>query len=1060
MTSLPEYILESPVKFLNGYVVDVSSVMGRDGGSSAIQLRIIEPNDASLVYPTSGTACIFTIGGLEFGGILQRRNYEESTSGYIWDFTLENASKVMDGVSVVLDGFEGYGYNAGNSTNIGSLSSPFTTEINNVWNPFAVRENYNYGGIFGGSNTNSFGFPAADLLTLLEEISRGEHDFGGKISYGQTLYTLDLTELKNIVPDNYRVDGPVRSLTTIISEITEVAGVSYLFTIDGSPNEYGIIEGDAIIKVKIMDNSDQPELGVIDTKITALKEDSKWIQSSSGRELTDAVTQKVVIGGQATRYWRASTNAGHIFPVWGKLRNNEYLISAPITKDILDTILIPVVLDSGEQYSCTPLEVWAAMAGREAWSAYKVMKGDTEIISNSNFTQSLVSKIESGEATPLDLYKTAARDRAYLTAVKENQRYQSIFNAVAAVGNDHWGKQFFVALPVEAGGISNNLKFTQDDKDYITSWEIAGSAWLEDTPISDVSFYDPDGKFKPTVTYSLGNTDVFDYSSFGTDYALGFGGITTFSGVSVDDNIYWRKDIYGNTTAMVLVTVPQVSYYSDETRLEDGLFQLAKLVFGINPDSEGAVFAKRMGYEGLKFSLPPLPVMPTQIGVAQQSTRYTYGPWYNSTQLNGKAELVQDTNLRPEVFGSTALMNEAAESVAYVANTNLGEIDNGVVSTTTLPEYSLADRFAGQGPYITSINAKVGNGGWTTEYSFNSYTLQGGKLAKFDYDRIANIRKGNIKNLKEIRDLYNLPPINKPFPRPPISRRVPDPSYNGFTLFMQRYNPFTKKRSGGGVSVPEATNSMKGEEGGEESFVQGVTTTTVPASSRKNPTKSDDDESVETKVVSDARDGNTGLFNKNHVFPTGKELNPNWGIPKPYRGATIADTPTDLNPDIQEPKEKINTLAQAYPTLVSGWGFDVNGLPVPAKTDGNGNPNGQFAENAGEDIALNKVGPFQMGWHKERQVWTPILPMVEGILTASIGAPSSPFNPNTQGRMKVLRGKGWHFDAEDIGGEAEEAVIVNRDPSLSVDIDDADGDVYVMCLEINYELRPIYVGCV
>jgi len=1052
--------MTEPIKFLDAYVMEASPTIGSNGSNSSCQMRLLEDpdNGVNIDLPTSGTACILTIADFQFGGILQRRNYEESTQGRIWDVTLETPQKVLEGVSVILDDFQGDGFSAGTSTNIGSVGDAFTNQVKNVWNPFAIKENYDFGGDFGNANVNSFGFPASTLLTLLEEISRGEHDFGGKIKYGETEYTLDLTELKNVVPDEYRVKGPVQSLGSILRDIADVSVVDFIVTVEGTTDSRGVITSDAKIKAKVMDRSEQPQLGVVSQKIIDFKNEKNWVSSSDGRELSDAVTQKVVIGGQATRYWRAKTLAGNVFPIWGKLRDSSYLVSPLTDESSLDTLRIPIVLENGQQYSATPLEIWCAMAGREAWAAYKVMKGDTDIISKSAVTSDVVSKIQSGEATPLDLYNTAVRDREYLSAAKEDRNYRRLFDGVASAGGNFWGKQFFVKLPVEPGGIGNNLKFVEEDKDYISSWEITSSAWVEDKPFSDISFYDGEGKLKPTVTYPFGDTNIYDYSSFGSDYSLGFSGISTFNGVSIDDKIYWRKDLQGNSTAMVLVTVPQVPYYSDETRQEDGLFQIAKLVFGLDPDTQGAYFAKAAGYEGLKFTLPPLPIMPLEIGIPQVSRRYTYGPWYSSTQDNGKAEIVQDTNLRPEVFGSSALMDQAAESVAYVANTNLGEIDNGNIKVTGNPQYSLADRFTSQGPYITSISMSWGTSGYTTQYTFDSFTKQAGKLEKYNYDRLSNIQKNTIRSLKEIRDLYTLPPIDKPIPKPPINRRVPSEFYNGYTLFMQRYNPFTGKKTTTGTNADEAANNAKEGSDGATTHTKDLNETVNPVVSRRNPEGDDDTESIETKkpeVVDD-----DGLFDGGSLHPTGKELNPNWAKENVQRGATIADTPVDLNPDIQEPQEKIYTLADSYPRTISGWGFDVNGLPVPAIKDGEGNPTGQFDSEAGQNIKKNKVGPVELRWHKKRQVWTSMMPIVEGTLTASIGAPTTPSNPNEEGRMKIFRGEGWHFDAEDSTGEPEIGVIVNRDPSLSVDIDEADGDVYVMCVEINYELRPIYVGCV
>jgi hypothetical protein len=1058
--------MTEPTFFLNAYAISANISLGTGNSNSACQLKLIEDpdNGYNIQLPEVGTACIFTAGDLSFGGVLQRKNYEESTSGLLWDVTLETPAKVLDGVSIILDTFQGDGYIAGNSTSLGTKNDTFTNQIKNVWNPFAVRENYDYGGIFGGSNINSFGYPAADLLTLLEEISREEHEFGGKISYGETEYTLDLTELKNVMPDNYRVKGPVTSLATIIADVAEASSVDYVVTIEGTTNSYGVITSDAKIKIKTIDKSEAPRLGVVDQKISDLKEEQRWISSASGQELSDSATQKIIVGGPATRYWRAKLSEGNIFPVWGKLDNTgveaRFLLSSPIlSTSQFDSTQVPVILDSGRVYYATILEIWAAMAGREAWNAYNVMKGKPGIYARSKFNQELIQLIESGEATPLDLYDTVVRDATYLSLQNEDRDTQRIFDAIANVGNEYWGKQFLVKLPVEPGGISNNLKYVEEDKDYITSWEISSSAWVEDSPIDDISFYDSEGKLKTTATFLAADPELYDYSSFGVNYQLAFGGVATFNGVSVDNDIYWTRDPSGNVTAFALVTVPQVAYYGNETRADDGIFQLAKLVFGLDPDSEGAIFCKRSGYEGLKFTLPPVPTMPIEIGIPQSSTRYSYGPWYGATQLNGKAEIVSDTNLRPEVFGSTQLMNEAAESLAYVANTNVGAVENGVVQTIGLPEFDITDRFTSDGPYITGMSIDFSTSQITTQYTFNTYTKQGGKLEKYNYDRIANINKNTIRSLQELRELYTLPEFRQPFPKPPINRSVQADNIlaNGFTVFMQNFNPFTGKRSGAGLNSVQAAMIAN-----SDSYSRSNTQKEQPIVDN-----SDNSESEEELTTSKPKSrDDVGLYGGgDHLAPTSKELSPNFSTAvsidhskNPEIKISDADQGLqgkDLNTRNRRPSKRVNTLADACPTLMSGWGFDVNGLPVPR-----GGQAGQFADDAGNDIKKNKRGPAEWRWHDKRGVWTGGNTILEGILTASIGAAASPLDPNTNGRMKVFRGEGWEFDSEDATGTAEEIVITNRDTSLSVDIDDANTDIYCMCIEINYEWRPVYVGCV
>jgi len=188
-------------------------------------------------FPEVGTVCQFAFEGFEFVGIFQRYNYSESTGGRKYDVTFESPSKILDGVQVILSGFEGTGF--WDKPFYPSTDWNFTSQLNNVYNPFGIKENYTWGGTFGYSDYNSAGFPVVDdpnqtglaakgLLTMIEEISQskytydnpngaaihtsvnssGEELIGGPICYGDSKFVIDFGNLKTIVPDFFRLRGP------------------------------------------------------------------------------------------------------------------------------------------------------------------------------------------------------------------------------------------------------------------------------------------------------------------------------------------------------------------------------------------------------------------------------------------------------------------------------------------------------------------------------------------------------------------------------------------------------------------------------------------------------------------------------------------------------------------------------------------------------------------------------------------------------------------------------------------------------------------------------------
>tara|TARA_R100000152_G_C6712181_1_gene139607 strand:- start:443 stop:889 length:447 start_codon:yes stop_codon:yes gene_type:complete len=143
---------------------------------------------------------------------------------------------------------------------------------------------------------------------------------------------------------------------------------------------------------------------------------------------------------------------------------------------------------------------------------------------------------------------------------------------------------------------------------------------------------------------------------------------------------------------------------------------------------------------------------------------------------------------------------------------------------------------------------------------------------------------------------------------------------------------------------------------------------------------------------------------------------------------------------------------------MSGWGYDLAGMPVPALED---KMDGEFYP---ANPALNrgwwKTGPVDLMWDDERQVWAGGLSFVEGELTKSIEPARDITDPDTSGealiyRRKYNRGDG-KYEWEDL---QEKVTITNRDPSLKVDVGAAKYKIYVMLVRINYEWRVVYVSC-
>jgi hypothetical protein len=263
--------LTEPLTMFGVYVESFTSAVGYGAESSTMQMTLVEDPDNGITvkhsldsgvtlidgFPEVGTVCQFAFEGFEFVGIFQRHNYSQSGGGRKYDVTFESPSKILDGVQVILTGFEGTGF--WDNPFFPAEGWNFTSQLHNVYNPFGVKENYSWGGTFGFSDYNETGFPVPDntnlqglaakgLLTMIEEISQSKYTYdnpngpaantsfnsnneeliGGPIHYGDSEFVIDFGNLKTIVPNFFRMKGPTKSINSIVQECCELIVHDYV----------------------------------------------------------------------------------------------------------------------------------------------------------------------------------------------------------------------------------------------------------------------------------------------------------------------------------------------------------------------------------------------------------------------------------------------------------------------------------------------------------------------------------------------------------------------------------------------------------------------------------------------------------------------------------------------------------------------------------------------------------------------------------------------------------------------------------------------------------------
>jgi hypothetical protein len=571
-----------------------------------------------------------------FVGTLQRWGYEEDPSaGRKYDVTLESPGEFLDNVHVILNKWHGYAYTSDLNLNPPTLKPLFTyasttqeddvvrdvtgkakidpvtrqlypkTGIlytpSNVINLFAYKENVQKGGLnavggkFGASDITTQGYPLATILEDMRDCCnvKLQHPFGGKLTLSETEYDLDLSGFQDAMKEigDLRVEGDTSTLTQIIDLIAEKSLHNYYVYIDEplypvnppTANEIKLgVMREASIKFKLITRKEPLEPKAIENLVKEylrLDSPARILKSYKlGQESTSKlVTQKMIIGGPASRTWVA--NKEHILPIWGQKGYGKnafyyygnsvdeyYNMFSPITVTA-DAISMtrerPTTTNVQEgdflSYQTNLLEMRLALANdRNAWNIYHKLFAlalkEAEIggylpafyeTYNYNSPIALVAafgsfnkvkdleQIFDGRNSTHDLMDTSFQSAeirtSYMFGTKDAQidylqrAINTRWNAISAVAKTMYGRQFLVAVPSEPGGVENNFRWNVADQEPNYVWQTTGSAWAGEQIIDyipDASFYSKGmGDLKPTVTYPLFNYEGYasggirDYST-------------------------------------------------------------------------------------------------------------------------------------------------------------------------------------------------------------------------------------------------------------------------------------------------------------------------------------------------------------------------------------------------------------------------------------------------------------------------------------------------------------------------------------------------------------------
>jgi hypothetical protein len=299
---------------------------------------------------TMGSPVYFNFEGWKFNGILKSAERSMSSSGEIFNVTVDSPANILKGTQVILGDFMG-------------MTAPFpalqgsvcdSAGYFNIINAFGYYENDKYDGNFGESGRNEAGMQWHDpyrhhptagpvsggggILTALEDlinnykpyaVNKGDNGLGGPLYFNAHpnaqgcgrdaagvpvggspcgyRYRVDLSQLSiyNLgVPRYFRISQNVMSLMAIIEEVCNIGSSDFFISLEAPTQQHYDDGFFGTIKVNIIKRHSVASTLDLQKTILTKEEDSSddtLISSTLGSTLTDTNLGKMYIGGPSSR---------------------------------------------------------------------------------------------------------------------------------------------------------------------------------------------------------------------------------------------------------------------------------------------------------------------------------------------------------------------------------------------------------------------------------------------------------------------------------------------------------------------------------------------------------------------------------------------------------------------------------------------------------------------------------------------------------------------------------------------------------------------------------------
>lgn len=981
-------------KFLGASVSQYNSTLGWGGQASQLNVTLVEDTlDGDLFSPPPvGTPVYFQFGGQSFGGILQNYRKVSNPSGNpIYEVSIIDPREILSGVQLILNGYVGTTYG-----------------MPNIINVYGYLEAFG----FGYSQAQTTGIPWTSVIAALNAMVAAGYGgiFGNTITLRGHNYELDLSQIP-MIPSYYRIGGDSITLMDFIHEVCEAGACDYFFTLNYVNNTH------FITLHTVSRGAQLTQFG----KITEFVNSVNAVSKDSGFEFVNATTGKFVVGGNVVRMWYNYLDGFDneeyqgVWPFWGLDFDGNAVVGETTEDDHNMTLDARQVNAFGINsfYKTSVNELRAVLSSQSSWESYLIAMNDVNgphyqkaeklgIVSNIGDVKKKVQENQASLAgaqaavggslassnsmkisqfAPVKKKNIQKATEALLFDELKDENIKRVYEYLRSYAQQYLGKRFMVRIPFlyskvdEAGNIITSQAPT--DAGYIPEDQFYSAYANNLLPMDVNSLMTEDGRI---IAYArFDNAQKLDFSELDPESLIpgqtNGGQFSMFVKCTVFPNPVYLNSYTGYSPRAVIelpgCVKEKTAAFNENIRLiYDG-------ILGGAAEAAYAATYGQFGSDNFFSDLMPKPYIPNICAVPLESRVLTYGPWF-AVGADGKMEFEKDDSLVPWNFGDWTAMNYAgnARVASALAQNQLQEF--GQVEFAGTPQINLGGILVNGGPYVTDVTVNISEAGITTVYTMNSWSGNYFKLLRAQVDRYTQLSKNAQQMRRNFREALKRQRVGGQgyynsrewaFASPRRSShsshamicgelvKENDEKFSANVVIQPYYNTITQ------LDFNYKGKAAMSLDGLFRPFSTDYNTTLLSHFEEPVAPSGEDVESSGTSP--------SGEETKDE--PTSKDLNPFSPVTDINICVTGDELPDSLLLDDISTSEDTayRGLALRGPMVISGWGYDTDGYPVPneSEDDEEAEPTEEFYPNHRIRPDLWKCGPVDIRWDRDRKVW-------------------------------------------------------------------------------------------